>query len=287
MKILLIGANGQLGSDIVKNYRSEDVIALTHNEIDVTDAALCNDVFSKYRPEVVINTAAFHAVDKCEDDIGKSFAVNAFALKHLSLLCNKIGSVLVQFSTDYIFDGKKGTAYVESDLPFPLNVYGLSKLAGEQIVKCYCDKFFIIRTSGLYGVAGSSGKGGNFVETMIKLAHSGNEIKVVNDQFLSPTYTFELARKVRELINTNKFGTYHITGSGECSWFEFAQKIFEYTGLSPKLVPVTSQEFGARVVRPRYSVLDNKNLKNAGLNCLPHWSESLLKYLEENGHKRL
>jgi dTDP-4-dehydrorhamnose reductase len=186
-------------------------------------------------------------------------------------------------STDYVFGGEKRAPYTEDDAPNPLNVYGVSKLAGEYFVRALCPKHFIVRTSGLYGVAGSSGKGGNFVETMIRLAKEGKPIRVVTDQVLTPTYTRDLAHKIKELLQTEAYGVYHITNSGQCSWYEFAAKIFELLSLKPDFGPTTSAEFGAKAKRPAYSVLAHGRLAQLGLDDLRSWPEALAAYLEEKG----
>lgn len=286
MRILIIGANGQLGSDLLKIFStsSEEVIPLTHRDIEICDHKQTRRILTSYSPDVVINTAAYHRTDECEENIQKAFQVNTFAVRNLAIVCKDVGSILIHFSTDYVFGGDKRVPYVEEDLPNPLNVYGASKLVGEYFVRNIWAKHFIIRTSGLYGVAGSSGKGGNFVELMLKLAKEQRPIKVVNDQTLSPTYTRELAAKVAELIRTEEYGLYHITNNGECSWYEFAKAIFELCGLSPELSPVTSKEFRAKALRPKYSVLDNLKLRKLNLDNMRHWRDALKEYLSEKGH---
>jgi dTDP-4-dehydrorhamnose reductase len=182
-------------------------------------------------------------------------------------------------STDYVFRGEKKDPYVEDDLLRPLNVYGVSKLAGEYFVQNICQKYFIVRTSGLYGLAGSRGKRGNFVELMLRLAQEGKEIRVVDDQVLTPTYTMDLARKIKELIAMEQFGLYHITNNGQCSWYEFAKEIFEASHLQANLHKTTTREFGARARRPDYSVLRNRALEKIGMDDLRTWKEALRAYL--------
>ncbi len=284
MKVLIIGANGQLGSDLVKAMADWNLIPLTHEDIEICDFRQTRETITKAKPEVVINTAAYHKVDECEEKIDKTFWVNTYAVRNLAQVCKDLDCVLVHMSTDYVFGGEKTSPYTEEDMPNPLNVYGVSKLAGEYFVKNVCEKYFIVRTSGLYGVAGSSGKGGNFVETMIRLAKEEKPIRIVNDQTLSPTYTKELAHKIKYLIQMGKYGLYHITNNGECSWYEFAKTIFELTGLKPNFSPTTTEEFGANALRPRYSVLDNRNLRDIGLEEMKNWQDALKDYLKEKGH---
>jgi dTDP-4-dehydrorhamnose reductase len=287
MRILIIGANGQLGSDIVRvlkeGFPQHEAIPLTHRELEITDPASIRATLEMVLPDVVIDTAAYHKVDEVETNPEKAFAVNAIAPLNLAKGCNTIGARLVFLSTDYVFGGdlSRTTPYTEQDVPAPLNVYGASKLAGEYLVRANCEKHLVIRTSGLYGVRGASGKGGNFVELMLRLAREGKEIKVVNDQRLTPTFTPDLAAKLINLIDTSQFGVFHITSEGSCSWFEFASKIFELSQVQPSLKPTTSAEFKPTAIRPRYSVLAKQALAAAGLPPMRPWPEALAAYLVE------
>lgn len=284
-RIVVIGANGQLGTDLVKALREWDLVPLTHSDLDICDFVHTRKVLEDVKPGIVINTAAFNRVDDAEEQPEKAFWVNAYAVRNLAMICADLDCTLMHISTDYVFGGEKRTPYTEEDPPNPLNVYGVSKLAGEYFVRNICPKHFIIRTSGLYGVAGSSGKGGNFVETMIRLAKEGKPIRVVTDQVLTPTYTKDLAEKLKELLQTGaSYGVYHITNSGQCSWYEFAGKIFELLGLKPDFGPTTSAEFGAKARRPAYSVLAHNKLKGLGLDDLRPWPEALKAYLQEKGY---
>lgn len=281
MRILIIGSNGQLGTDLVKVMANEKLITLTHKDIEVCDFNNTRQILTSNRPDIVINTSAYHKVDECEDNVGKSFQVNTYAVRNLAFVCKDLGCTLIHMSTDYVFGGEKNKPYTEEDAPNPLNVYGVSKLAGEYFIRNVCEKHFIIRSSGLYGVAGASGKGGNFVELMIRLAKENKPIKVVDDQVLTPTYTRELAEKMKQLIQTGKYGLYHITNNGECSWYTFAKKIFDFIGLIPKLSPTTSVQFGVKAKRPKYSVLDNSNLRKIDFDNMRTWKEALREYLKE------
>jgi len=200
MNIVLIGANGQLGSDLARVIvaQGHDLTPLTHADIEVTDQRSVEAAFARHHPDVVINTAAFHRVDVCEKEVEKAFAVNVCGVHNLALSCRAHGAALVHISTDYVFGGDdtRDEPYVESDLPAPVNMYGVSKLAGEHAVRYILDRYYIFRVAGLYGVAGSSGKGGNFVELMLRLAHEGKDIHVVDDQRTTPTYTLDLARQI-------------------------------------------------------------------------------------------
>jgi len=288
MKIAIIGADGQLGSDLVPALRGQDVVPLFWPEFDVTRAAAAAETLARIAPDAVINTAAFHRVDECEDRSDMAFAVNATAVRDLARTCRKLGAVLVHFSTDYVFDGARRTPYVEEDRPGPLGIYAASKLAGEYFVRAYTDRAFVIRTCGLFGKAGCREKGRNFVETMRHLAAAGRvPIRVVNDQVLTPTPTVELADRVAELIRTDAYGLYHLTAEGACSWYEFARAIFELSGGDPSVVvPVSSAAYGAKARRPAYSVLENARMKELGLAPFSFWRDALAAYLRDSGTKR-
>lgn len=281
MRILLIGANGQLAHDLSQVLLNDEVSGLTHAELDICDRDRLFETVNQLHPDCLINTAAFHRVDDCEDLPAKAFEVNAVAVRQVVEAANRVSAVLVHFSTDYVFDGAQRVPYVESDQPNPLSIYGISKFAGEMVVRRYCQRYFLVRTCGLYGQAGSSGKGGNFVETMLRLASAGRPIRVVNDQVLTPTSTRDLATKLDELIHTDRYGLYHMTNTGECTWYEFAKEIFRLAGLKPDLQPTTSTEFGAKAVRPSYSVLDNVALRAAGFADFRPWREALANYMRE------
>ncbi len=285
-KIALIGANGQLGSDIIKVFATDtsvQIVPLTSKEIDITDFNLTTKILEKIKPDMVLNTAAFHRVDEIEDNPAQAFSVNVIAQKNLSELCTKNNWEIVYFSTDYVFGGdtKRNTPLIEEDKPWPISTYGVSKLAGEFVTQFSSKKYFIIRTCGLFGVVGSVGKGGNFVETMIKLGKEKGEVKVISDQICTPTYTKNLAENLLELLKTNYYGLYHITAEGACSWHEFALEIFKQMKMEVKCIPVTSDVFKTRAKRPAYSVLENSALKKFRLNKMRNWKENLSLYLKE------
>ncbi|UCD57792.1 MAG: dTDP-4-dehydrorhamnose reductase [Candidatus Hydrogenedentota bacterium] len=287
MKTLLIGADGQLGSDLRKAYPVDDLVPLTIADLDVCDYPEVDRIFREHSPDVVINTAAYHRVDECEDYPEKAMEVNALAVRNLAVVCKRIDAILVHFSTDYVFDGEASRPYTEADTPRPLSAYAISKLAGEHYIRYVHDKHFIIRLCGLYGVTGSMEKGTNFVETMLKLAKEGKDIKVVNDQTLTPTYTRALAPRIKALIETKQYGLYHMACEGACSWYDFARGIFELSGLKPNLSPTTSDVYRTPAKRPRYSVLENENLKSVpGVPPMPHWRDALKEYLEERKMSR-
>ena len=279
MQVLLIGYRGQLGCDLRKAFAEDNLVLATQEQMRVEDAKQVDAVVGQARPEVILNCAAFHRVDDCEDCVSRAFEVNVFGVRNLARAAERAGAALVHFSTDYVFDGPRRTPYTETDLPCPSCVYGVSKLTGEFLLQSTWPKHFIFRVSGLYGYAGSREKGTNFVELMISLARQGKPIRVVDDQVLTPTSTTEIARKVRLLAGTDHYGLYHLTNAGECSWYQFAQAIFEFANLKPDLTPVTSAAFPTRAKRPNYSVLDNQRLREAGFPDLPHWREALACYV--------
>jgi dTDP-4-dehydrorhamnose reductase len=280
MKVLLIGSNGQLGTDLHRtfNARGISVVPATHKELDIRDAEALSAAIARANPDAVVSTAAFHKVEECEKQPATSFEVNAIGARNLAQACEGAKCGLVHFSTDYVFDGGEQHPYSETDLPKPLNVYGASKLAGEHLIAASMERYFLLRTCGLYGVAGSSGKGGNFVELMLKKAAAGDRLRVVNDQVLTPTFTVDLAETVANLVQTEAYGLYHASAEGECSWYEFARMIFELAKLQVDLTPVSTREFPSPVRRPSYSVLSKQKLQGLGLG-IPAWQEGLARYL--------
>jgi len=284
MKVALIGADGQLGSDLVPRLREYKLYPFYYPHFDVKDTAGTRSTLLDIHPDIVINTSAYHRVDECEENPVEAFYVNAIAVKNLSLICRQMDSVLVHFSTDYVFDGEKKSPYIETDSPNPLSVYGVSKLAGEFFVRNICVKYFLIRTCGLYGTAGCWGKGTNFIDSIISMAKNGKPFKVVKDQTVTPTSTEELSLIINKLIHTDNYGTYHLTNEGECTWFEFAQEILGMTGYKTELIPVSSEEYGAKAIRPHYSVLENRKASQIGLALFSHWKKALQNYLIKKGY---
>jgi dTDP-4-dehydrorhamnose reductase len=286
MKIAVIGANGQLGCDICQVFSTngDEVIPLNHDILDITDFNSAKTRFEQTRPQVVINTAAMHNVEACEASPLKAFEVNAIGARNLALLSNEFDFTLFHISTDYVFDGAQKTPYIETDFPLPLNVYGNTKLSGEDFVRTTARKHFVVRVSGLYGANPCRAKAGtNFVKTMLRLAKERPEVRVVDDEVLSPTFTEDIAVQLVALSRIDQYGLYHVTSNGECSWYKFASKIFELSGAKVKLSVADPAEFKAKVARPKYSVLGHGALKNINLDLMPHWEEGLRKYLREIG----
>jgi dTDP-4-dehydrorhamnose reductase len=283
MRLLLIGAGGQLAQDIRQHFEANPaagtLVPVTHEQLDIRDAARTREVIAQAKPDIVINTAAFHRVDDCEDQRELAFAVNEAGVRNVAQATEAAGALLVQFSTDYVFDGSKRSAYLESDEPRPLSVYGESRLAGERAVQQNCSRHLIVRTCGLYGLAGSRSKAGNFVETMLRLAAQGKKLSVVGDQVCTPTSTGDVARHLLALIGTRSQGLFHMTNTGECSWFQFAQEIFRVARVTADLTPTTSKAYAAKAERPAYSVLDNTAFRHAGFRDFRPWQEALREHL--------
>jgi len=285
LTIAVIGADGQLGSDIVEACQAHgaDTVPLTIGRLDITDDAQVQRVLADSGAGVIVNTAAMHPVEACEADPARAFAVNALGARRLALAANALDARLVHISTDYVFDGAKKAPYLESDCPQPLNAYGNSKLAGELFVRSLARKHYVVRVSGLYGRHPCLEKGGlNFVDLMLKLGHERREVRVVDDEVLTPTSTREVARQLLRMLEAGApDGLYHATAEGACSWYEFAAEIFRLSPCPALLNKAVPGEFPAKVPRPKYSVLENANLKQAGLNGMAHWRDALAEYMRE------
>ncbi len=281
-KILIIGANGQLGADINTSLSNKNYITLTpnHEELDITNFEKVTKYILQNKPEIIINTAAYHQVDKCEEFPLLATLINNNAPTFISKLCKEINCKLIHFSTDYVFDGAKGKPYLETDLPNPLNVYGKTKYEGEKEILKANGNALIIRVSALYGVNPCRAKNGlNFIQLMLKLASERDELIVVGDEYVSPTATYDIANILPELIKKDLSGIVHLTSEGSCSWYEFAKEIMDYTDTNVKIKQVASSHFPAKTTRPKYSVLENQSLKNNGIQSMPHWRNALHIYL--------
>ena len=282
MKIAVIGANGQLGTDVVKMFtrNGDEVFPLTHSDIDLASMDSVSTRLKALRADIVVNTAAMHHVENCERDPDKAFAVNGLGARNISLVTNDLGATLMHVSTDYVFDGAKQTPYQESDAPNPLNVYGNTKLSGEYFVRNNTNRHFVLRTSAIYGKSPCRAKGGlNFIELMLKLARERGEVRVVDSEVVTPTSTLELAQQMVALSRSDAYGLCHATAEGSCSWHEFAREIFDLTSTKVNLRVADPNEFPAKVPRPKYSVLENCGLKKRGLNLFRPWREGLREYL--------
>jgi len=285
-RVMITGVNGLLGIALCRVFQNNEVIPLTHADIEITNLDSVKQVLNNYQPGVVLNAAAFTNVDDCEADKDKAFQVNAIGARNLAVACQESETKLVHFSTNYVFGGEPESLsipFTEFDTPVPVNIYGKSKLAGEELVQQFCLKHFMVRTSGLFGIAGTSGKGINFLDTMIRLSQERDELNVVNDQFLSFTYNADLAEKIAELIKTEYYGVFHITNKGSCSWYEFAREILSLYGSKTPVTPITSDEYPQKAKRPNFSVLDNYHLRLLKIDELRPWQEALKDYLANKG----
>jgi len=287
MRILITGANGQLGTDLSAELQALDIIPLTHSDIEIADMNSVKEEFNRYSPHVIINTAAYVRVDDCEAEPDKAYLVNALGARNVAVAAQKCGAKLVHISTNYVFGGEnepRTIPYTEFDTHIPLNTYGRSKLAGENLVRHLCPRHFIVRSSALFGIAGSSGKGGNFVDTMLRLAREHDELRVVDDQIFSPTYTKDLARRIAQLIYTEYYGIFHITNSGACSWYGFTEEIMRLAGVEVQLIPIASNQYPTPAKRPHFSVLDNYHLRLLGMDDIRPWHEALKDYMISKGY---
>lgn len=277
MTIALIGATGQLGSELASSL-GENAALLGRAQIEVTDSASVEAALSAVRPRAVINAAAYNLVDRAEDEPDLALAVNALGPRNVARYCAAHDIPLLHVSSDYVFGlaEDRNTPYAESDAPGPLSAYGTSKLAGEYFVRNLCRRHFIVRTCGLYG---HNSVHGNFVETMLRLSEQQSPLKVVDDQQCTPTSTRDLARAILDLIGTEAYGLYHATNAGSTTWYRFAAEIFRLADVDVELIPITTQQFGAKARRPAYSVLDCTRLKKVRGCELPPWQQALAEYM--------
>lgn len=272
MKVLVTGANGQLGYDVIEvlKLRNIECCGTTRNEFNLCDFTSAEKFITEFHPNVIIHCAAYTAVDKAEEEKELCKAVNAVGTENIAKICKKINAKMLYISTDYVFDGTKKGFYEVDDMPNPINVYGKTKLAGERAVQEILDKYFIVRISWVFGKHGN-----NFVKTMLRLSKERKEISVVSDQVGSPTYTVDLAQLLVDMVQTDKYGIYHATNEGECSWAEFAEEIFKVAGMNVNVKHITSNEYPTKANRPQNSRMDKKSLTNNGFRKLPKWEESL------------
>ncbi|NOJ73718.1 dTDP-4-dehydrorhamnose reductase [Paenibacillus alvei] len=276
MKVLVTGAKGQLGADVVRLFseKGHDVIGMGRDQLDITDIKICNNIIMELRPEAIIHCAAYTAVDNAETDQDGAYLVNAIGTRNITIAAEKIKAKMCYISTDYVFDGVSTSPYYEYDNTNPLTVYGKSKRAGEQLVQTLCSKWFIVRTSWVYGASGN-----NFVKTMLKLGQERDSLQVVNDQWGSPTYTCDLSLFLEELVMTDKYGIYHASNSGVCTWYEFAKAIFEEAKMPVTLESCSTEQFPRPAPRPRYSAMEQMSIRVNNLKPLRHWRDALRDYI--------
>lgn len=279
--IAVIGASGQLGHDLVAAFSDVATAALMHEDISIESRASVVAMLERVKPSVVVNTAAFHKVPACETNQVQALLVNAVGVDNLAAECERRGIRFLTVSTDYVFDGEKGAPYLESDEPHPVNVYGVSKLAGELLTRSSNPQHYIVRTSGLFGARGSRSKGYTFIDRILRQASEGQELRVVTDMHFSPSYTRDVAAAIRQIVERGAFGLYHITNSGNCTWYEFAQHALRCAGLSDTIVPIESTSWNDGVRRPRNSSLAHGRFQQQGLGELADWKDAVERYIKE------
>ena len=277
MKVLVTGVKGQLGYDVVKDLekRGHQPIGVDRDEMDLMDNEAIRTFIMNLKPEAIIHCAAYTAVDKAEEEVETCYQINAEAVKVISECAKELDVKLIYISTDYVFDGTKEGEYVETDTPNPINVYGASKLKGEQYVQTLLEKYYIVRISWVFGVNGN-----NFIKTMRRLGSERDELNIINDQVGSPTYTADLAPLLVDMMETDKYGIYHATNEETCSWYEFANEIFKQSGIEVKTNPITTDQYPTAAKRPMNSRMSKAKLKANGFNLLPTWQEALAHYLK-------
>lgn len=278
MKVLVTGVKGQLGYDVMAELakRNIEAIGVDIDEMDITDKISVERVIGEAAPDVVVHCAAYTAVDAAEDNEALCRRVNADGTRNIAEVCKKLDCKMVYISTDYVFDGQGTRPWEPDDERHPLNVYGQTKYEGELAVQENLSKYFIVRIAWVFGKNGK-----NFVRTMLKLAETHDKLTVVNDQFGSPTYTYDLARLLVDMIQTDKYGIYHATNEGICTWYEFACEIFRQAGVKIEVTPVPASEYPAKAKRPENSRLDKSKLTENGFERLPSWQDALGRYLKE------
>lgn len=277
-KIIVTGCNGQLGRAVNEFYKNDPEISFVNtdvDELDITDIDAVLKLVREVQPYAIINCAAFTAVDACETQYEKAFAINAIGPRNLAIAARETGAKLMHISTDYIFDGKGTKPYVETDATAPASAYGSTKLAGEKFVEQFAEKYFILRTAWLYG------DGKNFAKTMLKLAETHDVVRVVNDQFGSPTSTVELTKAIAALLFTDNYGIFHATCEGSCSWADFAAEIFRLAGKQTKVEGISTEEYGSVTPRPLYSVLDNRMFRLTTDFTFADWHDAIAVYLKD------
>ena len=285
-KVIVFGGGGQLGFELCREFKERgwSVLRFDRQALDITDATAVEKVISEADPQAVINSAAYNQVDIAESEPLGAYQVNALAVRNFALACRQCGAQLVHFSTDYVFDGRKGSPYTESDMPRPLGAYGVSKLAGELYAQAYLDNPLVIRTSGVFGPAGRSTRRGNFPEMMLRLAKSGTPIRVVEDHIASPSYAPAMASRTAELVERQMSGLFHMGGGEPISWYAYAKLIFELSDTPAVLQATDEREYRTAARRPKFSALSNEKLEKAGIAPMPPLREAIQEYLEARKH---
>jgi len=282
MQVAIFGAAGQLGVELVQVFtqRGHTVHSFRRSDVDITDTSQLEANLARLEIDLVLNAAAYNKVDIAENEPQVAYAVNGLAVRNLAVACRQLDARLVHFSTDYVFDGTAGRPYREEDPVRPISAYGVSKLAGEFYAQAYCDSALVLRTSGVFGPAGVRTAGGNFIESMLRLATKGGPLRIVNDHIASPTYAPELARVTAELVERDQAGIFHVGGGQPISWFDYAGKIFRQAGLSPELKPTNEREYRTLARRPKYSALENARLNRTEILPFPPIDEQISRYFQ-------
>lgn len=280
MKYLITGINGQLGYDIIRELKlrgieEKNIIGVGHKEMDITDEASVHKMISQVKPDVVFHNAAYTKVDLAEDNYEECYKANSLGPKYIAEACEEVDSKLIHISTDYVFNGKKDSYYIETDTPDPINVYGKTKYLGE-LNAMKNPKTYVVRISWVFGINGN-----NFIKTMLRLSENNKKVRVVDDQIGSPTYTVDLSKLLVDMSEVDKYGIYHATNEGLCSWYEFACEIFKQAGMNVEVTPVDSNAFPAKAKRPSNSRMSKDMLDKNGFDCLPTWQDALSRYLKE------
>lgn len=279
MKVLVTGVKGQLGYDVVRELqkRGHEAVGVDIDEMDITDAAAVERVMTEVQPDAVIHCSAYTAVDRAEEDIEICRRVNVDGTENIAKICKKLNCKMLYLSTDYIFSGDGERPWEPDDEASPLNAYGQSKYDGELVLKKYVEKYFIVRISWVFGINGN-----NFIKTMLRLGRENGAVKVVDDQIGSPTYTYDLARLLVDMIESDRYGAYHATNEGICSWYEFAKEIFRAAGMdNVSVTPVKSGEFPVKAKRPKNSRMSKEKLVTNGFSLLPAWQDAVARYIKE------
>ena len=281
-RVVIFGNAGQLGVELMREFASRGwmVRGWDRDEVDITQVAAVESAVASFDPAVVVNAAAYNQVDVAEQEPAAAYQVNALAVRNVALACRQSGSRFIHFSTDYVFDGTTDRPYVETDAPHPMGAYGVSKLAGELYAKAYLDNPLIIRTSGVFGPGGLATARGNFVELMLRLAASGQTIRVVEDHVASPAYAPALAARTADMAERGLTGTYHVGGGTPISWYEYAKIIFAEAGLTPELRPTSEREYRTAAKRPKFSALSNSKMEAAGIEKMPPLDFAVKSYLQ-------
>jgi len=285
-KVIVFGGGGQLGFELCREFKAREwsVLRFDRQALDITDSAAVERAIGEADPQVVINSAAYNQVDIAESEPLAAYQVNALAVRNFALACRQSGAQLVHFSTDYVFDGKKGSPYSETDPPRPLGAYGVSKLAGELYAQAYLEDPLVIRTSGVFGPAGTSTRRGNFPELMLRLAQSKTPIRVVEDHIASPSYAPAMASRTADLVERRISGLFHMGGGEPISWYAYAKLIFELSNTPAVLQATDEREYRTAARRPKFSALSNEKIERLGIAPMPSLREALTQYLEARKH---